>query len=154
MTIKKGDQAPDFTLFDTNRKARSLKEFSGKKVVLVFYPGAFTSVCTKELCTFRDSLAAFNSLDATVIAISVDGPFANQAFAEQNGLKFPVLSDYSRSVSKAYGGVHEDFVGLTGYSVSMRAVFVVDEHGKIAYAWVSENPGIEPDYAAIKQVLS
>jgi peroxiredoxin len=154
MPISVGSKAPDFKLFDTDRKERTLQEFSGKKVVLVFYPGAFTSVCTKELCTFRDSLAAFNKVNAQVLAISVDAPFANQAFASQNQLQFPVLSDYTRETSKAYGGVHNDFAGLTGYSASKRAVYVVGADGVIRYAWVSENPGVEPDYAAVEKALA
>jgi peroxiredoxin len=153
MAVKVGEKAPGFSLFDTEKKERTLQEFSGKKVVLVFYPGAFTSVCTKELCTFRDSLVRFNQLNAQVLGISVDAPFANAAFASQNQLQFPLLSDYNRTVSKSYGGVHEDFVGLKGYSVSKRAVFVVDGNGVVKYAWVSENPGVEPNYEEVAAAL-
>jgi peroxiredoxin len=154
MALHIGDTAPDFSLVDTERKERTLKEFAGQKVVLVFYPGAFTSVCTKELCTFRDSLVQFNTLKARVLGISVDGPFANAAFAAENHLQFPLLSDYSRNVSKAYGGVHDDFAGLQGYSVSKRAVFVLDEKGKVLYLWVSENPGAEPKYDEVLKALA
>lgn len=153
MAITVGTKAPSFSLVDAERKERTLHEFSGKKVVLVFYPGAFTSVCTKELCTFRDSLSQFNRLNAQVLGISVDAPFANAAFASQNQLQFPLLSDYTRSVSKSYGGVHEDFVGLKGYSVSKRAVFVIDENGIVKYVWVSENPGVEPNYDEVASAL-
>ncbi len=148
-----GSKAPDFTLFDTERQERSLSDFAGKKVVLAFYPGAFTSVCTKELCTFRDSMAQLNSLNATIIGISVDSPFANKAFATQNNLEFPLLSDYERAVSNMYGGVHEDFAGLKGYSASKRAVFVIDEQGVVRYAWVTDTPGTEPPYDEIQQAL-
>ncbi|HVN47228.1 MAG TPA: peroxiredoxin [Bacteroidota bacterium] len=154
MSVKVGDKAPDFSLFDSERKEQTLQKFAGKNVVLVFYPGAFTSVCTKELCTFRDSLARFNQLNAQVLGVSVDAPFANAAFASQNQLQFPLLSDYNRIVSKFYGGVHENFVGLKGYSVSKRAVFVIDGNGVVKYTWVSENPGVEPNYEEVSAALA
>jgi peroxiredoxin len=154
MAIKVGDTAPDFSLFDTDRKERTLKEFAGKPVVLAFYPGAFTGVCQKELCTFRDSMNEFKRFNAQVVGISVDSPFANAAFASQNELSYPILCDYTRSASKAYGGVHEDFAGLKGYSASKRAVYVVGANGKVAYAWVTENPGNEPPYAEIQAALA
>jgi peroxiredoxin len=153
MATNVGSKAPEFTLFDTEKKTRSLSEFHGKKTVLAFFPGAFTGVCTKELCTFRDALANFNNLNAQVIGISVDSPFANKAFATQNNLQFPLLSDYTREVSSLYGGVHEDFAGMKAYSAAKRAVFIIDTKGIVAYAWVSENPGVEPDYAAVTQAL-
>jgi peroxiredoxin len=154
MALTIGNDAPDFLLFDTDKKERTLKEFASRKVVLVFYPGAFTSVCTKELCTFRDSLAQFNLLEAQVLGVSVDAPFANKAFAAENHLQFPLLSDYTRGTSKVYGGVHEDFAGLKGYSTSKRAVFIIDEEGKILYRWVSENPGVEPNYDEVIKALA
>jgi peroxiredoxin len=153
MVINVGSKAPVFTLFDADKKSRSLSEFLGKNVILAFFPGAFTGVCTKELCTFRDAMSNFNDLNAQVVGISVDSPFANKAFAAQNNLLFPLLSDYSREASKQYGGVHEDFAGMKGYSASKRAVFIVDANGNVKYAWVSENPGVEPDYNAITQAL-
>jgi glutaredoxin-dependent peroxiredoxin len=153
MAVSVGAAAPDFKLFDTERKERSLNEFRGRQVVLAFYPGAYTGVCTKELCTFRDSLTNFNSLNAQVVGISVDGPFANKAFADQNQLTFPILCDYTREVSKKYGGVHEDFAGLKGYSAAKRAVYVLDKNGVVLYVWVSENPGVEPPYDEIKKAL-
>ena len=153
MAITIGSKAPDFTLFDADKKSRSLSEFRGKKVVLAFFPGAFTGVCTKELCTFRDAMSQFNNLHAQVVGISVDSPFANKAFATQNNLQFPLLSDYTREVCNHYGGVHEDFAGIKGYSASKRAVFIVDSNGSVIYAWVSENPGVEPDYDAVTQAL-
>src|SRR5512147_547067 len=101
MAVRNGEKAPEFTLVDTDKKPRSLKEFLGKKTVLVFYPGAFTGVCTKEVCAFRDSLATFNTLNAQVVGISVDSPFANKAFADHNRLTFPILSDVTKETSKA-----------------------------------------------------
>jgi|UniRef100_A0A7V3REQ5 peroxiredoxin len=152
--LKVGEMAKDFELYDMDLKVRSLKEFKDKNVVLAFYPGAFTSVCQKEMCTFRDSLANLGKLNAQIVGVSVDGPFANKAFAQQNMLKFPLLCDFERKVSKAYGGIHENFAGMKGYSVSKRSVFVIDKNGKIAYIWISEDPGKEPDYAEIEKVLS
>ncbi len=146
-----GEIAVDFQLFDHELKKFKLSENSGK-VVLVFYPGAFTSVCEKELCTFRDILAKFNTLPGTVVGISVDTPFANKAFAEKNRLNFRLLSDTGGEVSKQYGGVHENFVGITGYTVSKRAVYVV-ENGKVLYAWTTEDPRVEPPYEEIEEVL-
>ena len=101
--IKVGDKAPDFTLPDTEMKQRSLKEFMGQKLVLAFFPGAFTSTCTKEMCEFRDSMAHLTDLKAQVIGISVNDPFSNKGFAEKNKLPFPVLSDYKREIIKNYG---------------------------------------------------
>jgi glutaredoxin-dependent peroxiredoxin len=153
MSINVGNKAPEFALFDTDKKSRSLSEFHGKKVVLAFFPGAFTGVCTKEMCTFRDAMSQFNNLQAQVVGISVDSPFANKAFATQNNLQFPLLSDTTREVSKQYGGIYDDFAGIKGYSASKRAVVIVDGNGIVVYVWVSENPGVEPDYAAVTQAL-
>lgn len=152
--LNQGQEAPGLRLPDTELRMRSLADFSGKKTVLAFYPGAFTSVCTKELCTFRDILARLESLDAQVVGISVDSPFANKAFAKANRLSFPLLSDYTREVSRAYGGVHEDFLGLPGYTVSKRAVFVLDPQGVVRYCWVSDDPGVEPPYEEIERALA
>ena len=99
MAIAVGAKAPDFTLYDTEKKERKLSEFLGKKTILAFYPGAFTGVCTKEMCQFRDSLANFNTMNAQVVGISVDSPFANKGFADANKLTFPLLSDFTRAVS-------------------------------------------------------
>ena len=153
MGLKIGDKAPDFTLVDTEKKPRSLKEFLGGKTVLAFYPGAFTGVCTKEVCNLRDAIAGMASLSAQVVGISVDSPFANKAFAEQNRLGFPLLSDYSRNVSSQYGGTYKDFAGLPGYTASVRSVFVLDANGVVKYIWSTENPGVEPNYEELKMAL-
>ncbi len=154
MPPKPGEKAPEFTLPDTEKKERSLKEFFGKKTVLAFYPGAFTGVCTKEMCRFRDALSALNGMDAQVVGVSVDAPFSNKAFAAAHGLGFPLLSDYNRTASLAYGGVHEDFSGLKGYTASKRAVFVLDSGGVVRYSWVTETPGVEPSYDEINRILT
>jgi glutaredoxin-dependent peroxiredoxin len=154
MAATTGMKAPHFSLIDTDKKSRDLNEFLGKKTVLVFYPGAFTGVCTKELCSFRDSLAEFNSLNANVVGISVDGPFANKAFKDQNQLSFPILCDYTREVSKLYAGLQEDFAGVKGYTAAKRSVFVLDAQGTIRYTWITENPGVEPPYDEVKKAVA
>ncbi len=148
-----GDKAPNFTLPDTDMKPRGLSEFLGKKVVLAFFVGAFTSTCTKEVCAFRDSMARLVDLNAQVIGISVNDPFSNKAFAEKNRLPFPVLSDYNREVIKAYGLESLNFAGLKGYTVAKRSVIILDRGGFVRYAWVSENPAVEPNYDEVQQAL-
>src|SRR4051812_47608541 len=123
-----GSTAPAFTLFDNARKPVSLESFRGSKVVLAFFPAAFTGVCEKELCTFRDSLAELNGLNAKVVGISVDAPFSNNGFATKNALTFPILSDYTRATVTAYDVALNDFAGLPGYTAAKRAVFIVDEN--------------------------
>jgi len=149
-----GSKAPDFSLFNQKRERMSLADQRGKKVVLAFFPAAFTSVCERELCTFRDSLAALDGIGATVLAISVDAPFANAAFAEKNKLNFSVLSDYLREATRAYGVAIDNFAGMPGYTASNRAVLVVNGEGVITYAWVGPNPGVEPDYEEVKRAVA
>jgi glutaredoxin-dependent peroxiredoxin len=154
MALKVGDKAPEFTLVDAERKERKLSEFSGKTNVLVFFPGAFTGVCTKEMCSFRDSLADFNKMNAQVIAISVDAPAANKAFASYNHLEFPVLSDFTREVSRKYPGIYESFGGVKGLTAAKRSVFVLDSKGVVRYAWITEDPAVEPDYEAVRKAVA
>jgi len=148
-----GEKAPDFVLPDTDRKLCKLSEFQGRKLVLAFYPGAFTSVCTKEMCTFRDSLARFSELKAQVVGISANDPFSNKGFAEKNLLNFPLLSDYNREAIRLYGIELKDFAGLKGYSVAKRSVFILDKNGIVRYRWVSEDPAVEPNYEELKKAL-
>ena len=150
MSVQIGAKLPDFQLPDQDRKMRSLNEFQGKKVVLAFFPGAFTAPCTKELCTFRDSLG---SLPGNVVAVSVNDPFTNKAFADANKLNFPILSDYMRDTIKKLNIFHTDFVGLKGYTVAKRSVFILDEKGAVRYKWVTEDPLKEPNYEEIKSNL-
>ena len=152
--VNVGEKAPDFTLPDTNRKPRKLSDFRGKKLVLAFFPGAFTSVCTREMCTFRDSLARLSELKAQVVGVSVNDPWSNKGFAERNLLTFPLLSDYNREVIRLYGIELTDFAGLKGYSVAKRSVFILDKEGVVRYRWVSEDPGAEPNYREIENALS
>lgn len=149
-----GQPAPTFTLPRTKTEKVSLGDLKGKKVVIAFYPAAFTGVCTEEVCTFRDSLAQFEQLDATVLAISADGVFTTGKFAEMNALNFPVLADVNRDAIQAYGVEIDNFAGIPGYKVSQRAVFVVDAAGNLAWQWIAPNPGVMPDFEAIKRALS
>jgi peroxiredoxin len=149
-----GQPAPDFTLYDHDRQQRALSEFKGKNVVLAFFPGAFTGVCTTEMCTLRDQESQFNSLNAQVLGISVDPPFSQKAWVDQNNLNFPILSDYNRQVVNQYDVALSDLAGMEGYVAANRAVFVVDKDGVVRYKWVAPSPVNEPDYAEIRQSLS
>ncbi len=151
--VEVGDNAPDFKLLDTERNRRILDEFSGRNLVIAFYPGAFTSVCTQEMCALRDSMARFNDMDADVVGISVNDPFSNKAFSDQNQLNFPLLSDYVRVAVTDYDVAMENFAGMKGYTAAKRSVFIVDKDGVVSYKWVSDDPGVEPDYGEIEERL-
>jgi peroxiredoxin len=151
--LKTGDTVPDFTLYDTDRKPRSMKEFLGKTTLLAFYPGAFTGVCTTEMCHWRDAMATMGSLGVQVVGISVDSPFANGGFAKVNNISYPLLSDFDRAVSKKIVGLYDGFGKVPGYTASKRAVLVVDAKGVVKYVWSTENPGEEPPYDAVKAAL-
>lgn len=149
-----GDKAPEFELINTELKSVNLSGQQGHPTVLVFFPGAFTSVCTQELCTFRDAMAHFNKINASVLGISVDQPFSLAQFKKENSLNFPLLSDFGETVSRSYGGVHENFVNVKGLNVSKRAVFVLDKNGVLTYKWISEDPKIEPNYKEIQEAVA
>jgi peroxiredoxin len=149
-----GEKPPDFNLPDQDNIVRSLRDFSGKKVVLAFFPGAFTEVCTREMCAFRDSTKPLMVLGAQVVGISVNDPFTNKAFAEMNGLPFPILSDYTRKTIKEYGVLHKNFARLKDYTVAKRSVLILDEAGRVRYKWISKDPGKEPDYGEVMKQLS
>jgi len=121
---------------------------------LAFFPGAFTSVCTKEMCTFRDSMQVLNSLNAQVVGISVNDPFTNKAFAQANKLQFSILSDYTRDTIRKFNVFHEDFAGLKGYTVAKRSVFVLDDKCVVRYRWITEDPGKQPNYDEVKDALA
>lgn len=152
--IKVGDKAPNFSLPDADLKMRNLTDFLGRKVVLAFFVGAFTSVCTKEMCAFRDSMARLIELKAQVIGVSVNDPFSNKAFAEKNMLPFPILSDYNRETIKAYGIETPNFGGLKGYTVAKRSIFILDKNGIVRYIWITEDPTIEPNYSEIEGAIA
>ena len=153
MAISVGDKAPGFTLVDTELKMRSLDDFRGKKVILSFFVAASSPVCTKEMCTFRDSWDQMSKLGAQVIGISNDGPFANKAFAEANHLNFPVLGDYKSKTIRDYDILMPDLLHVKEYDAAKRSVFIVDESGTVVYKWVSDNPLIEPNYQEIIDFL-
>jgi peroxiredoxin len=153
MSADVGQKAPEFTLVDTDLKGVSLSGFAGKNVVLAFYPAAFTGVCQKELCTFRDALNDFAGAKTAVLGVSVDSPFANKEFAARNGLNFPLLSDITRDVIKHYDVVFNDLAGVKGFTVAKRAVFVIDGTGVIRYKWVAPEPKVEPNYDEVKAAV-
>ncbi len=149
-----GKSAPDFTLVDHKRASVSLGGLRGQKVVLAFYPAAFTGVCEKELCSLRDSLSELNDAGAAVLGVSVDGPFSNAAFAAKNNINFSLLSDFGGQVAEAYGVVWKNLANVPGYNVANRSVFIVDGGGAVTYEWIAPSPGVEPDYAAIRAALA
>ncbi len=146
--VSPGDTAPAFTLTATDKSKISLADHAGERVVLAFYPAAFTGVCTTEMCSFQDSMAALNKTGATVFGVSVDSPFANGAFAKENGIEFTLLSDVHRTMITDYGMTFENFV-IDGYTVANRGVVIVEADGTVGYVWVCESLGQEPDYEAI-----
>ena len=145
MPVDVGSQAPDFTLMNQDRQPVTLSGQRGRPVVLAFFPAAFSSVCTRELCTFRDSLAALNKANAQVFGISVDTFFALKAFQEQQQLTFQLLSDFNKQVIRDYGVYNEDMIGLQG--ISKRALFVLDSKGIVRHREVLDDARNEPDYA-------
>jgi peroxiredoxin len=152
MSIQTGTQAPDFTLVSSDLKEVSLSDFKGKKVIIHFFPMAFTGVCTTQLCTMRDNLAYYESLNAQVLGISVDSPFTLAKFKTENEYQFPLLSDFNKTVSAAYDALYDEFVfGLKG--VSKRAAFVIDENQQVIYAEVLESAGDLPDFDAIAEAV-
>jgi peroxiredoxin len=151
MAIKVGTHAPHVHLFDTERKAVSFPEH-GHVTVLAFFPAAFTSVCTKELCTFRDAIGEYDKLHATVYGISVDSPFALAEFKKQQNLSYPLLSDHKHEAIKAYDVVFENLANV-GLTVAQRSVFVVDPHGNVSWSWVSGKPSDEPSYEDVKRAV-
>ena len=155
MPLKVGDKAPDFTLKNQNLEEVSLSDFKGKNVVLLFFPLVNTSVCEKELCSTRDGLSQYKDLDAEVIALSVDSPFAQKLWDEKHKFNFPLLSDFNKEVSKKYDAFYDVFApGKFDYAgVAKRSAFVIDKEGTLRYVEVLENPGDEPDYDAIKDTL-
>lgn len=153
MQVEVGQRIPDVTLVNQERKPVKLSEFLGKPLVLAFFPGAFTGVCTKEACALRDSLEMFNGLNARVLGISIDSPFAQQAFADQHKLNFTMLSDFNRNAVKAFGIEDPNFAGGQLPGVAKRSVFVLDKDGRVSYRWVSDNPGVEPNYDEVTEAI-
>jgi peroxiredoxin len=153
MTLKKGDKAPAFKLFNTEKKEVSLEDFKGKNLIIHFFPAAFTGVCTTQLCTVRDSINMYHNDKCDVVAISVDMPFTLGKFKETQNLSFDLLSDFNKEASTAYGALCETWImNLKG--VSKRSAFVIDTNGIIQYAEVLESAGDLPNFAAINETLA
>ncbi len=146
MPLRVGEEAPDFSLLDTSLNRVTLRDLlaRGKPVVLVFFPAAFSSVCTRELCTFRDRMVQLEKANATVAGVSTDSPFCLREFRERHRIPFPLLSDYNREAVRAYDVELPELLGLRG--LAKRAVYIIDKEGKVAWTWVSDDPSIEPDY--------
>jgi glutaredoxin-dependent peroxiredoxin len=144
MSTDPGSKAPDFTLMNEDRQPVTLSEQRGKPVVLAFFPAAFSSVCQKELCTFRDSMATLGQAHAQVYGISVDTFFTLKAFHDQQKFNFPLLSDFNKQVIRDYGVFNEDMIGLKG--IAKRAVFVIDKDGVVRHKEVLDDARNEPDY--------
>jgi peroxiredoxin len=151
MSVDVGSTAPDFTLTNHDRQPVTLSAQRGKPVVLAFFPAAFSSVCTKELCTFRDSIARLGNLKAQVYGISVDTFFTLKAFRDHEKLSFPLLSDFNKQVIRDYGVFNEDMIGLKG--IAKRAVFVIDRQGVVRHREVLDDARNEPDYDRVFVVL-
>ena len=152
MALQIGQAAPEFKLFNTDKKEIALSELKGKNVVILFFPLAFTSVCTAELCSIRDNYAMYNSLNAVVLGISVDSLFTLAKFKESQNYNFDLLSDFNKDVSRSYGSLYETF-GFGMLGVSKRSAFVIDKNGIVQLAEVLENAGEQPDFVAIKACL-
>lgn len=152
MSVTVGTHAPAFELFDTEKNKVSLNDFKGQNLVVLFFPLAFTSVCTAELCSVRDNLSTYNGLNTAVVGISVDSPFTLGKFKSEQQLNFPLLSDFNKEASKAYGALYDTFV-LDLKGVSKRAAFVVDKEGKVRYAEVLESAKDLPNFGCIQETL-
>jgi peroxiredoxin len=151
MPVDVGSKAPDFTLMNQDRQPVTLSEQKGKPVVLAFFPAAFSGVCQKELCTFRDSMARLNNAHAQVYGISVDTFFALKAFADAQRLTFPLLSDFNKETIREYGVFNEDMIGLKG--IAKRAVFVIDKDGVVRHKEVLDDARNEPNYDEVFAAL-
>ena len=153
MAIAIGQTAHNFSLFDSEKNKVTLSEMKGKNVVLLFFPLAFTGVCTKELCSVRDNIATYNDTNAQVLGISVDSLFVLDKFKQEQNLNFPLLSDFNKEAAKAFDVLYEVFPAFEMQGVSKRAAFVVDKEGVIKYAEICATPGDLPDFAAIQSAL-
>jgi peroxiredoxin len=153
MKIEIGIQAPDFSLYDSDKNKITLSELRGNNVLLLFYPVAFTGTCTKELCAVRDNISAYNEVDAKILAISVDTVYSLAKYKAEQNLNFPLLSDFNKEVSAAYGSLYETF-NYDMRGVSKRSAFVIDRLGVVRYAEVIENASLIPDFEAIQKTLS
>lgn len=150
--IQIGDQAPDFTLYDSDKNKLTLSQQKGSNVLLLFFPLAFTSTCTAELCSVRDNMSHYNNLNAKVFGISVDSIYTLARYKQDQRLNFSLLSDFNKEASKAYDSFYEKF-GFNMQGVSKRSAFLIDKKGIVQYAEVLENAGEQPDFTAINEKL-
>jgi peroxiredoxin len=150
MTVSAGAHAPDAMVFKAPRQPVRLSELYGNTTVLLFFPMAFSSTCTEELCTMSSDLARYESLGANVYGISVDSPYVNQRYAKDYDVKFPILSDFNKEATAAFG-VLSDLGDLRG--VSRRSAFVIDDTGVVRYSWLSDNPGDLPPFAELERAV-
>jgi glutaredoxin-dependent peroxiredoxin len=153
MALQVGDKAPLFSLVNSEKETVNLADYAGRNVVVLFFPLAFTGVCTAELCQMRDEKEDYAAMDADILGISIDSPFVLEEFKKQQNYNFPLLSDFNRDVSMAYDVLYDTFV-LNMNKVSKRSAFVVDKNGVVKYAEVLNNAGEMPNFAAIKETLS
>lgn len=154
MAIKTGDKAPLFTLQNTSGDKVSLKDFleeGESDTLILFFPLAFSGVCTDELCTIRDNMKLYKSLNANVLGISADSFFTLKVFKKVNNLNFPLLSDFNKEVSESYGVLYADYFGMKG--VPKRSAFIIGSNGIVKYAEVLEDSGKQPDFKAIQKML-
>jgi len=151
-SIQTGQEAPDFTLYDSEKQKVNLSDFKGRNVLLLFFPQAFTGTCTKELCSTRDNITRYNEANAQVLGISVDSVFTLARYKEDQHLNFPLLSDFNKETSAAYGALYDSFV-FDMKGVSKRSAFVIDKNGIVRYAEVLEKASDLPDFAAIQKTL-
>lgn len=152
MAITIGQNAPDFKLFDTDKNEVALADFKGRNLVILFFPLAFTGVCTTELCSIRDNYSIYNGLNAEVVGISVDSVFALKKFKEEQNLNFKLLSDFNHETARDFGCQYDTFVlGMKG--VAKRSAFVIDKDGIVRYAEILDNAGELPDFNAIQETL-
>ena len=155
MAIKVGESAPDFTLFNSEKEKMSLSVFKGEKnVLLLFFPMAFTGVCTKELCAVRDSINRYHNENTQVLGISVDSVFSLAKFKEEQHYNFPLLSDFNKTVSTLYDTIYASFTDMDMHGVSKRSAFIIDKQGLVQYAEVLEKASDVPDFDAIDAKLA
>jgi peroxiredoxin len=152
MKIEPGQQAPDFTLYDSDKNKQTLSDLKGQNVLLLFYPVAFTGTCTKELCSVRDNISLYNDTNAKVLAISVDTVYSLARYKEEQKLNFPLLSDFNKEVSAAYGTLYETF-SYNMRGVSKRSAFLIDKNGAVQYAEVLEKATDLPNFDSIQKIL-
>lgn len=155
MVLRLGQRPPDFSIPDTEGKTQSLSEYAKKgAVLLAFFPFAFSGVCDKEMCTFRDGLSRFSTLGVQVVGVSVDSVFALKAFSQTYNLPFPLLSDFNKKVTRLYGVLQDPWVGFGYRGVAKRSVFALDSRMVLRYKWVTDNPGEEPPYEDVLKAVA